>query len=52
MHEWHDLQFEVDSEQQIFEKLFMGILFILRVLARNLLRGIRRRNIFMPDHGV
>ena len=25
MHEWQDLQFNVDSERQIFEKLFMAI---------------------------
>ena len=35
-----------DSERQIFEKLFLAILFILRVFARNLLRGNRRRNTF------
>ena len=29
-----------------FEKLFMAILFTLKVFARNLLRGNRRRNIF------
>ena len=29
-----------------FEKLFMAILFTLRVFARNLLRGNRRRNSF------
>ena len=29
-----------------FEKFFMAILFTLRVFARNLLRGNRRRNIF------
>ena len=29
-----------------FEKLFMAILFTLRVFARNLLRGNRRRNTF------
>ena len=46
IHEWRDLQFKVDSERQIFEKLFMAILFTLRVFARNLLRGSRRRNIF------
>ena len=32
-------------QQQIFEKLFMANLFTLRVFARNLLRGSRRRNI-------
>ena len=35
------------SEWQIFfEKLFMAILFTLRVFARNLLKGNRRRNTF------
>ena len=29
-----------------FEKLFMAILFTLRIFARNLLRGNRRRNTF------
>ena len=41
---WRHLQFKVDSER-LFEKLFMAILFTLRVFARNLLRGNRRRNI-------
>ena len=47
-HKWRDLQFKVDSELQIFffEKLFMAILFTLRVFARNLLGGNRRRNTF------
>ena len=31
---------------RFFEKLFMAILFTLRVFARNLLRGNRRRNLF------
>ena len=31
IHEWLDLQFKVDSERQIFEKLFMGNLFTIRV---------------------
>ena len=30
MHEWRNLQFEVDSERQIFEKLYMEILFTLK----------------------
>ena len=30
--EWRDLQFNVDSERQIFEKLFMENLFPLRFL--------------------
>ena len=49
IHKWRDLQFKVDSERQIFffEKLFMAILFILSVLARNLLRENRQRNIFI-----
>ena len=37
---------QVDSERQIFEKLFMAIWFTLGVFARNLLRGYRRRNTF------
>ena len=41
-----DLQFKVDSERQIFDKLFITILFTLTVFARNLLRGIRPRNTF------
>ena len=44
--EWWDLQFNVDSERQIFKKLFMACLFTLRIFARNLLRGNCRRNIF------
>ena len=48
IHERRNLHFKVDSERQIFEKLFMVILFIyLRVFARNLLRGSQRRNIFI-----
>ena len=37
---------KVDSERQIFEKLFMAPLFTLSIFARNLLRGSRRRIIF------
>ena len=44
--ERRDLQFKVDSEQQIFKQLFIWILFTFRVFARNLLRGSRWRNIF------
>ena len=50
IHKWRDIQFKVDSERhflRVFEKLFMAILFILRVFARNLLKGSRRRN---TDH--
>ena len=32
---------------RFFEKLFMAILFNLRVFATNLLRGNRRRNLFV-----
>ena len=46
IYKWRDLQFKVESERQIFEKVFMAILFTLRVFARNLLKGNRRRNIF------
>ena len=44
--EWRDLQFNVDSKRQIFEKLFFLFLFTLRIFARNLLRGNPRINIF------
>ena len=47
IHEWRDLQYKVDFERQIFEKLYMAILFTLRAFARNLLRGSRGRNIFI-----
>ena len=47
IHEWWNLQFKVDSERQIFGKLSMAILFTLRDFARHLLRGSRRRNIFI-----
>ena len=43
---WRGLQFKVNSERQISEKLFMAILFTLRVFERNLLTGNRRRNTF------
>ena len=43
---WRDLQFKVNSERQIFEKLFLTILFALRVFTRNLLKGNHRRNTF------
>ena len=45
IHKWRDLQFKVDSERLIFEKLFLAILFTFRIFARNLLRGSRQRNI-------
>ena len=35
MREWRNLQFNVHSERQIFEKLFMAILFTLRVFPEN-----------------
>ena len=46
IHEWPDLQFKFVSERQIFEEIFMAMLFIFRVFSRNLLRGSLRRNIF------
>ena len=59
IHERCDLQLKVDSERQIFLRNFSWqFLFTLRVFARNLLRGNRRRNIFfsyfvlMSDLGV
>ena len=47
IHEWRDLQLKVDPELQIFEKLFMAILFTLRVFARNMPRSRLRRNIYI-----
>ena len=47
IHMGRNLQFKVYSEEQMFEKLIMAVLFTLRVSARNLLRGSRRRNIKM-----
>ena len=47
IHGWRELQFKVDSERQIFEKLCRGnILFTFRIFASNLLKDSRRRNIF------
>ena len=47
IHKWWDPQFKLDSERQIFEKLFMAILFTLTVFAKNLFRESRRKNIFI-----
>ena len=46
INKWRDLQFKVDSEGQIFEKLFMAVWITLRVFVRNLLRGSRQRSNF------
>ena len=45
---WRDLQFTVDTERQIYflRNFSWQFLFTLRVFARNLLRGNRRRNTF------
>ena len=52
--EWRNLQFNVGSERPNFlEKLFHGrFIFTLRVFARNLLRGNRRRNSFFFSYFV
>ena len=47
IHKWRNLQLKVDSEWQNFEKLFMAISLTLRDFARNLLRGCRRRIVFL-----
>ena len=44
IYKWRDLK--STPNDRFFEKLFMAFLFTLRVFARNLLRGNRRRNIF------
>ena len=52
---WRELWFKVDSERKIFEKLFMAILFTVRVFARNLLRGnhltSNKPTHYLLDHG-
>ena len=40
-----NLEFKMYSERHIFEKLVIGILFTLKILARNLIRGSHRINI-------
>ena len=46
--EWRDLQFKKSIPNDRFMRnFFMAILFALRLFARNLLRGSRRRNIFI-----
>ena len=40
------LQFNVDSERQIFKKFLHGNFIALRVFARHQLRGNRRKNIY------
>ena len=45
LYEWRCIELKIDSELQIFEKISMGILFFLKVFARNLLRRIFRINI-------
>ena len=42
IYEWRDLQFKIDSVQQIFENLFKAVLFTFRVLARNLLKEVAK----------
>ena len=40
IHELRDLQFKIDSEEQISEKLFIAILFYLRIFVKNLSQQI------------
>ena len=52
IHEWRDLQFKIDAELQIFEKLLLANLFTLKVFTRNLLRGsCLKYFFFIPDLG-
>ena len=46
IHKWRDLHLKSIPNEGFLEKLFMAILFILRVFARSLLRRNRRRNTF------
>ena len=36
IHQWRDVQFKVNFEWQIFEKVFMAILFAFRFFAQSL----------------
>ena len=48
IYKWQDIQFKVDSEHdRFFEKLFMAILFSLRVFVRNL--DNNNRSIKFPE---
>ena len=47
INEWQDLRFKVDSKRQMFEKLLKAIFFTVRVIASNLQKKTRRRNIFI-----
>ena len=42
LHKWLDLQFKLYSARKIFEKLFMPLLFIVRVIAWNLFNTFRK----------
>ena len=46
IHNWWDLQFNVESKRQIFEKFYMAVLITLKNFPENLLRGNRRKNTF------
>ena len=46
IHEW-TCSLKSTPNIRFFEKFFMSILFTLRVFARNLLTGTRRKNIFI-----
>ena len=48
IHEWRDLQFNVDSERQIFKKLFHGsFIYSQSFCQKSAERESRRRNIFL-----
>ena len=48
IHMWRNLQFKIESKQQIYGETFHNnFIFTLRVFARNLLSGSYRRNIFL-----
>ena len=47
IHEWRNPQFKVDRTTDFLTNFFMTGLFTLRVFAKNLVRGSRRRNIFI-----
>ena len=52
IHDWRDIRFKVDSEPQIFEKLFMAILFTLRIFERKSPKKYFHIFVQMSDLGV
>ena len=50
--DWWDLQFNVDFERQIFDKLFMAVLTILRVFVWRRLTRISKHSLTSDQHAT